>query len=194
MQLYKVLVNGKSCHGGDYQWPMPSGNKPGKWTPEIDNAEICKRGYHLTSEPYNWFKLGCDIFEAEGKDLRGEESSPHKSCFASARLIRKTPKPDWMIECEAFVASIPSFHFCKPDGNPIPEWKLFTGDSLAAARAAAWAAARDAAGDARLKSCVIVSWLKNEHSIHAEKRMEVWRKGFCLLCDVNGVLYVYATK
>jgi replicative DNA helicase len=31
-----------------------------------------------------------------------------------------------------------------------------------------------------------------KHRDHIAARMEVWRKGYCLLCDVNGELYVYA--
>jgi len=58
-----------------------------------------------------------------------------------------------------------------------------------AARDAAWDAARAAALLAR---CVIAGFADdNEHMIHAKKRLDVWRAGYGLLCDVNGVLYVY---
>jgi len=66
----------------------------------------------------------------------------------------------------------------------------------AAARAAAWdaarAAARDAAGDA--VSILAGNKLDKLHREHLRARMEVWRKGYALLCDVDGVLYVYAKK
>ena len=76
----------------------------------------------------------------------------------------------------------------------------------AAARAAAWAAARAAAGDAAgdaawdaagdaalLAQCLIVAdRIDRKHLNHAKDRMRVWQKGYCLLCDVAGVLYVYA--
>jgi hypothetical protein len=65
----------------------------------------------------------------------------------------------------------------------------------AAARAAAWAAARAAAWDAALYSRVnfICSSLKlaEKHRTHVKKRMEVWQKGYGLLCDIDGVLYCY---
>jgi len=72
----------------------------------------------------------------------------------------------------------------------------------AAARAAAWAAAwdavgaaaRDAEGAAALEVRILVCKglkLDKKHIEHSKKRMEVWRKGYGLLCDVNGILYVY---
>jgi hypothetical protein len=60
---------------------------------------------------------------------------------------------------------------------------------------AALVAARDAAGDARLWSRVLVCDglpLAQRHIDHARARMDVWRRGYGLLCDVDGVLYVYA--
>jgi hypothetical protein len=88
-----------------------------------------------------------------------------------------------------------------------------TDDDLAAARDAAWDAARDAArdaawdaawdaardaartaaGDAALMArCLIVrDKLNPKHFAHALARMEVWRRGYCLRCDVNGKLFAY---
>jgi len=69
----------------------------------------------------------------------------------------------------------------------------------AAARDAAWAAARDAAwvaaGDAALYARVLLTPSVNEkHRKHAEARMEVWRRGYGLYCDANGILYIYGIK
>jgi hypothetical protein len=33
-----------------------------------------------------------------------------------------------------------------------------------------------------------------KHRDHVKARMEVWQKGYCLFCDVDGVLYVYAAE
>ena len=54
-------------------------------------------------------------------------------------------------------------------------------------------AARYAAWDAALYSTAIVSNWKfaEKHKTHIKKRMEVWQKGYGLLCDVGGKLYVY---
>jgi len=64
---------------------------------------------------------------------------------------------------------------------------------------AAWKAARDAAGDAagdaalytRVFHVCFGLKLESKHKIHVKKRWQVWQKGYGLLCDVNGVLYVY---
>ena len=68
-----------------------------------------------------------------------------------------------------------------------------------AARNAAWYAAEDAAEDAALMvRLLVVSDLKHKgkkkHEAHAKARMEVWKKGYGLYCDVNGKLYVYAKE
>ena len=35
---------------------------------------------------------------------------------------------------------------------------------------------------------------KAKHQAHVDARIEVWQKGYGLLCYVDGVLYVYAVK
>ncbi len=71
------------------------------------------------------------------------------------------------------------------------------------ARAAAWSTVQnllsDAAWDAAIYSdFIIVSGLefkdKEKHKKHVEARWEVWKKGYGLLCDVDGVLYVYCKR
>jgi hypothetical protein len=67
----------------------------------------------------------------------------------------------------------------------------------AAAWAAAGAAARDAAGAAallaRLKVCAGLP-IDAKHVRHAEECWEANRRGYRVLCDVDGVLYVYRKK
>ena len=110
---------------------------------------------------------------------------------------------------------IPNVKFLKPDGKPRKEWKIFYGKTWDTARSAALnaaqstaegaakhaalVAAEDAAWDAALYSeFIVVSDLefkdKEKHQKHVEARWEVWRKGYGLLCDVDGVLYVYAGR
>ena len=225
--LYKVLVNGASCHGGDMKWSLPNG-RPGKWHSVKGDIEICSSGLHLTRKPHLWFKWNCEMYEAEGKGQPLAERDD-KVVFRSARLLKRVEPPAWWQNALRFVTDeIPKTTFLKPDGEPLKKWKLFTGNSWDAAwaaardaaRAAAWAAARDAAGDAawaaawaaardaaraardaaraaRLKAYYhIVSDLdfkdKAKHQKHVDARWQVWQKGYGLLCDVNGVLYVYA--
>ena len=61
------------------------------------------------------------------------------------------------------------------------------------ARDAARDAARNAAWDTSLYVTAIISeWnFPLKYQKHIKERMEVWQKGYGLLCDVNGKLYVY---
>jgi hypothetical protein len=100
-----------------------------------------------------------------------------------------------------FVASIRSVPFFHNDGKPLKSWKLFETRDAAwdaawdAVRDAAWDAVRDAARDAAFYTRVvnICSGLKLDVKFiaHARARWQVWQKGYGLLCDVKGVLYVY---
>ena len=208
-KLYKILVDGKSCYGGDLKWSLPKNEKPGKWHEEKGDLKICEKGLHLTTEPYQWYKWGCTCYEAEAEGIL--EWQEDKCVARKVRLLREVPHPKWWIEIGGWIETLKEIAWLKPDGKPNKEWKLF--ETRAAARAAAcdaawdaardaacdaaWdaarAAARDAAGDAVLYGRALVSeWnFESKHRTHIKQRMEVWQKGFGLLCDVDGVLYVY---
>lgn len=73
-------------------------------------------------------------------------------------------------------------------------WNAARDAALGAAHDAAGFAAWDAAWDAVLWALVLVCdglALDQRHIDHARARMDVWRRGYGLLCDVNGALYVY---
>jgi hypothetical protein len=70
-------------------------------------------------------------------------------------------------------------------------WTAAGDAAWAAARDAAWAAAGDAALYVRI---LLVPSINEKHRKHAEARMDVWRRGYGLYCDVNGKLYVYGVK
>ena len=132
--------------------------------------------------------------------------------FDAKPEIRALPKAVQR-KLDSFIfKEIPKVPFFKPDGKPKKEWKMFYGDTWDAARGAAWDAARDAARDAAwdaawdaardaargaalISDYLITSDLdfkdKAKHLAHAKARWEVWQKGYGLLCDVDGVLYVY---
>ena len=207
-KLYKVLVDGKSCHGGTFEW------KTGKWYHYRGELKMCSSGFHLTTKPYMWYKQNCEIYEAKAKNITAWDND--KCVCSDVKLMRKLPYPSWLKEANSFINSIGKIKYFKPDGKPNPEWKLYyaqtrdaaraaagdaaraaAGDAArAAARAAAWAAAWAAAGDAALYArCLIVKdKLEPRHIDHAEKRMDVWKKGYELLCDIDGVLYVYEVR
>jgi hypothetical protein len=83
--LFKVLVEGSSCHGGSAKYP-----KPGIWTNKI-HPKCCMQGWHLTSDPLKWWKPKAKIWLAEGRgNINGDNSD--KAAFESVRLIAKI---DW---------------------------------------------------------------------------------------------------
>ena len=73
-------------------------------------------------------------------------------------------------------------------------WDAARNAAGVAAWDAAWDAARNAAWDAALFARMIICMglkIENKHLLCVNARMEVWRKGYGLLCDINGKLYVY---
>ena len=80
----------------------------------------------------------------------------------------------------------------------------------AAARAEAWAAAQDAARAEAGDAAWDAAWdaalytqiqhicgdldIGQQHRDYIESRWDVWRKGYAIAYDVDGVLYVYAKE
>ena len=245
MKLYKVLINGKACHGGNLSWSLPTKSgkiyKPGKWHSVTEPIQVCKTGLHLTTKPMNWFKMGCDIYEAEAKGKQDWEED--KVAVESARLIKPISKPKWMTNAEKFINDLKESKFWfKPDGKPLKEWKYFEGATWGAAWGAAWDAARgaargaawdaargaawdaawdaardaargaawDAARDAAWDAARDAAWgaglycstnyvctglkIDPKHKEYVDRRWQAWKKGYAVLCDVDGVLYVYGIK
>jgi hypothetical protein len=229
-KLYKILVDGKSCHGGNLAWSLPEGDKPGEWHTVEDKLKICESGLHLTTERFNWYKWGCTAYEAEAKDIASWDGD--KCVAKSVRLIKEVPHPKWWTDTVSWVDTLKNISWLKPDGKPNKEWKLYPTRAAArnAARNAAWDAARNAVWDAARNAVWNAVWdaarnaarnaawdaarnaawdaawdaalyargmivadikLEEKHRAHIKKRMEVWQKGYGLLCDVNKDLYVY---
>ena len=61
-KLYKVLRDGNACHGGEFAYPLPTGGKPGKWTPKVADLRACQRGYHVCDAAHlaEWLRDGSD--------------------------------------------------------------------------------------------------------------------------------------
>ena len=191
-------------------WSLPVQQEDGSWLPGDEmrvegKLSICEHGLHLTTEPDQWWKLRCRYYEAE---ITGEagQTGADKTVVSACRLLREVPVPDYLQRCEALIDEIEGIKWFSQIGPIDPAWKLFTKPTYAAAyaaacdaaRAAAYAASRDAAYDAALLIgmqgvCVDLP-IEQKHRDQAEACMEVWRRGYGLLCDVDGVLYVYGVK
>ena len=94
--LFKVLVDGRSCHSGSLEWSLPvreqTGNgsewKPGEWHEVAGPLDLCSNGLHLTKRPAKWFKDGCSIFVAEHEgEIVGEDGRDKIAC-RKVRLLR----------------------------------------------------------------------------------------------------------
>jgi len=199
--LYKNTTDGWSHNGGDFEW------KVGEWTPRIEECKIWERGYYLTNKPYKRYKWGGEVWEAEARDI--VEWNDDECVCKQARITKLIPKPDWLCMAEQFVMDIPNtffFSMCRP---PKKEWRLFLADNWAAAWNAASDAARDAATsfewndalhamkDAGLYAQMLVCDDLNINKLHRQHiidRWDVWQRGYGLLCDVDGVLYVYGVR
>ncbi|MFX1501827.1 MAG: pentapeptide repeat-containing protein [Promethearchaeota archaeon] len=91
-KLYKVLKGNRSCHGGNFEWSLPEGDKPGDWTPIIEDVIMCCRGYHLTTHYAHWSDGGnISIYEAEG-DVVAFNGYDKVVC-TRARLLRLVENP-----------------------------------------------------------------------------------------------------
>lgn len=160
MKLYKILVDGCSCHNSQNKmaWDLPEGKRPGKWHEVKGYIIPCENGLHLTDYDHIgiWFMPGCQIFEVEtrGKCIR----SGDKWVAGAVRLIKSVPMPDYLLKAFAFVDTVKNIPFFKPTKPPKPEWKFFeTWDaawrasqrmvSRDKARKAAWNAAQSASLD-----------------------------------------------
>lgn len=80
-QLYKVLVNLKSCHGGDLTWT------PGAWHEVKGELEACSRGLHLTTHPAYWWMDGCEVWPvAEALGVLGDSNANNDFKVVSRRV------------------------------------------------------------------------------------------------------------
>ena len=159
-RYFKILMDGKSCNGGNATWSLPHDDQPGDWMPEINGIQMCERGYHVCAaqEILTWIKEGCQIFEAEnaGESMDGD----NKTVCSQVRLIRQMTWNDsvarlFAADCAEHVLR---FYEEKYPNEKRPRQAIETArrfargkatrEELDAARDAAWDAAWDAARDA----------------------------------------------
>jgi hypothetical protein len=95
--LYKVLVAGKSCHGGSLTWSLPkrSGSKwtPGDWH-DVPTVSLCNSGLHLTSLPEAWWKDGATLYEVEAEGVVGNAADT-KVAAKRVRLLREVTAEEY---------------------------------------------------------------------------------------------------
>ncbi len=102
LQMFKVLVNHRSCHGGSFRYPPI-----GVWTPRIRETDLCRRGYHLTSDPLGWWLPRAELWVADAR--AASAISGGKGVFTQVRLVRritdKTPNLAMFPRLLAFIVA-----------------------------------------------------------------------------------------
>ena len=92
---FKVLREGKSWHGGEWEWSLPQpdgkgGYTPGEW--QCDGSalpDLCVRGFHLTDKPGLWWGEGAQAFVAEYEGaVDGPTADGDKIAVQRCRLLR----------------------------------------------------------------------------------------------------------
>jgi hypothetical protein len=165
-KYYKTLdKDGRSCHGGDAEWSLPTRNAdgtwtPGDWMPEVrGNLEPCANGYHVVTleQLPDW--LGERIFEVEvGKEiLPDDDKSVTRTCRLTRECAGWNERTARLFACDCAEHVLSLYEAKYPDDDrprkAIEVARRYaegtaTREELAAAGAAAWAAARAAAGAA----------------------------------------------
>ena len=88
-KYYKVLVDGKSCHGGNLAWSLPTQDQPGDWQSVDGEIILCQKGLHVTTNPTHWWKDGCTVYEVEiDGEIGGRNDEKCKLVVPKVRLIR----------------------------------------------------------------------------------------------------------
>ena len=104
-QAVKVLRGGRSWHGGEHAWPLPTRGAdgewtPGEWTPAV-TPSMCSQGWHLTREPALWWgedtDVGAYLAEWDGAHVEREDKIAVERC----RLLRPLTRAE-MESCGVF--------------------------------------------------------------------------------------------
>ena len=200
--LFKVLdANGRSCHGGNLQWSLPTQNAdgswtPGDWMPAVRGKLIpCENGYHLAEDAQVLEWLNARLFEAE---YRGEcVDAKNKIDVRECRLTREFT--GWNERTARLFAVWCAREALKLLDNPDPRSVAAcdvaerfangeaTNEELAAAwdaawatarrdaaQAAAWAAARDAARAAAWDAAQAAAWAATQTAAWDVAQDAVW--------------------
>ncbi len=112
----------------------------------------------------------------------------HESAIwkAWAKAMRVTL---WKLNIEklpALIEETKAIKFFSQNSPPNPEWKMHYGKTWDAA----WVAVFQMLPPKMLQKYDP----DGKHRRHMQARMEVWKKGYGLLCDVDGVLYCYGVN
>lgn len=124
---YKLLDSeGRACNndGNRWQWPLPTKNADGSWTPGewtsiIQNIEMCARGYHLVDAAHILRWRGDTLWEAEIAPNAEKIEDGGKAVVSSCRLTRQietyTPRTLRLLACDYAEHVLPIWETRFPD-------------------------------------------------------------------------------
>ena len=88
----KVLCNGRSWHGGNHEWSLPTKNADGTWTPGDRTPSVlptkCKKGWHLTLDPARWWGTDAGIVAYLAEYGGAVDAGDDKIAVEWCRLVR----------------------------------------------------------------------------------------------------------
>ena len=126
--LFKVLVDGTSCRGGNYKYPPP-----GEWTPTISDLSLCNTGYHVTSDPLRWWCQRAELWSVEVDGDLSVNDKQDKACVSRLRLVERITKDvPWLAlfpRIRAFLAASQRTVDAKADIS----WACLSGADLSGA-------------------------------------------------------------
>ena len=186
---------GRSCHGGTYQWSLPTWDArrkrwtPGEWTPRISDIDLCRRGYHFCPDAHLVRWLGPRIWRAEIAEGAEIVRADDKLCTSGpARLIAGTAWDETTARLFAVDCAARVLHLTTDERVPAALEAAFlfslgelSADDLTAARLAAWYAAGDAARDVR---CAAVA--------ARDARLAAWYAAGATAVDAAGAVWCAA--
>ena len=173
-RYWKILdEQGRACHGGAYQYDLPTWDErkgwiPGAWTPLITDLAPCARGYHVCRDEHlpHWLRPRIYACEVRGEIIDHGD----KVVAGQIRLTCQTPWDEmsarlFAIECASDVLSLYESQY---PGDPRVcdclevAFRFALGEATDDERAAAWdaarAAARAAAGAAAWDAAGAAAW------------------------------------
>ena len=165
MRYYKFLTdqNKGGYSGFDYTDYLPKDGQPGEWLPEIENIEICRRGYHAfePQQILGWLNAKLYVVELRGEEIKDKEKIVAQQIRFICQVDGWNDRTARLFACWCAREVLPIFTERYPADdrprNAIETAERYavgeaTDVELAAARdaaeaalrAASWAAARDA--------------------------------------------------
>ena len=146
--FYKVLdEDGRSMHGGNCLWSLPTAESPGKWMSAIKPI-ICGQGYHLcrgAKHLIHWFGPVIWGVEARGEIIEADDKIVVEQARLVARVSTWNERTARLFAADCAGHVLPLFEHEYPDDNrprkAIEATRAFARDEITAGAADAAAVA-----------------------------------------------------